>query len=377
LNSSYKGTLDKQIKSRILKNINDLDIHFLESGEKDSSKGLIILLHGFPELSYSWRKLIPLLSNNGYHVIAPDQRGFGKTIGGDSTYTSDLSSYSHENLSDDIYYLIKKLGYERVKCIIGHDSGAAVAGMSALLRPDFYESLILMSAPFSGIPDLTDIDIDSYVPMTDEIDRDLSLLPIPKKHYQSYYRTKDANLHIMNCKGGLEVFFRGYYHYKSADWEGNKPFELSSWTADELSKMPTYYIMNKHQNMSETVIDNMPSNEEIKKCKWLTNNELDIYVNEYNRTTFQGGLNWYRASVDYINLKLISDFNDKKIIIPSVFISGKKDWGIYQKPGSLKKMKELNLNFKGIELINNAGHWVQQENPNDVLKKIMFFLNHL
>ncbi len=107
MNSTYNGTLDKQIKSRVIKNINGLDIHFLESGEKTSNSELIVLLHGFPELSYSWRKLIPILNINGYHVIAPDQRGFGKTLGGDSTYTSDLKSYNQKNLSDDIYYLIK------------------------------------------------------------------------------------------------------------------------------------------------------------------------------------------------------------------------------------------------------------------------------
>ena len=126
--SYYKGTLDKQIKSRTIKNINGLEVHFLESGEKEFSKGLIVLLHGFPELSYSWRKIIPILSNNGYHVIAPDQRGFGKTLGADLSYTSDLSSYNHKNLSLDIYSLINTLGYEKVKCIIGHDSGSGVAG---------------------------------------------------------------------------------------------------------------------------------------------------------------------------------------------------------------------------------------------------------
>jgi len=377
LNSTYNGTLDKQIKSRVIKNINGLDIHFLESGEKTSNSELIVLLHGFPELSYSWRKLIPILNINGYHVIAPDQRGFGKTLGGDSTYTSDLKSYNQKNLSDDIYYLIKKLGYDRVKCIIGHDSGSGIAGISALLRPGFYQSLIMMSAPYSGVLDISNLNKETYIPNTDVIDKDLALLPVPRKHYQSYYRTEEANSHIMNCKGGLKLFFRGYYHYKSADWGKNKPFELSGWNASELSKMPSYYIMNKNQNMADTVTKNMPTQNEINKCKWLTNDEIDIYAKEYKRTTFQGGLNWYRASVDYDNLLKLSVFQNKKIKIPSIFISGKNDWGIYQRPGSIKQMQDTNVNFKGIELIDNAGHWVQQEKPKDVSAKLFSFFNQL
>jgi len=375
MNSYYNGTLDRQIKSRTIKNINGLDIHFLESGVEYAKNGLIVLLHGFPELSYSWRKLICRLSNVGFHVIAPDQRGFGRTLGADLSYTSNLSTYNHKNLSDDIYLLVKKLGYEKVKCIIGHDSGSGVAGFSALIRPDFYESLIMMSAPYSGVSDFTKIQEDKYLPITDEIDVDLASLAVPRKHYQSYYRTKNANDQIMNCEKGLNAFFRGYYHYKSADCENNKPFELDNWSASELSKMPTYYIMNKNETMSDTVINNMPSKVEIDNCRWLTNKEIEIYSKEYTRTTFQGGLNWYRASVDLDNLKELSVFSEKKIIVPSIFISGRNDWGIYQKPGSINLMKKSNLDFRGVHLISNAGHWVQQEKPDEVSEKILSFIS--
>jgi len=375
MSSYYNGTLDKQIKSRIIKNINGLDVHFLESEQTKSTKGLIVLLHGFPELSYSWRKIIPILSNYGYHVIAPDQRGFGRTTGADISYTSDLRSYNHDNLSFDINTLVKKLGYKTVKCIIGHDSGSGVAGFSALTNPDLYENLIMMSAPYSGVSDFSKIEKVNYNPVTDVVDKELALLSSPRKHYQSYYRRIFANDHIMNCEGGLNTFFRGYYHYKSADWKNNKPNELSGWNAKELSKMPTYYIMNKNQTMSDTVLDNMPSQKEIEACNWLKEEEIKIYSKEYSRTTFQGGLNWYRASVDFDNLKSLSKFKDNKIIVPSIFISGKNDWGIYQKPGSIEQMKKANMNFKGIHLIKNAGHWVQQEKPIEVAEKILSFLS--
>jgi len=369
------GTLHPKIRSNFIKNINGLDIHFLESGEKTENSELIVLLHGFPELSFSWRKILPVLSDNGYHVIAPDQRGFGSTIGSDLSYTSNLADFSQINLATDIYVLVKKLGYNKVRCIVGHDSGVGPASWSTLIRPDVFTSLITMSGPFTGPPSLIDNSKDDYISETDEMDKDLAELNIPRKHYQSYYRTESANNDIMYCQQGLKSFIRAYYHYKSADWKNNNPFELTSWNSHELSKMPTYYVMNKDQNMAETVNDHMPSDDEISNCRWLTENEIEVYVKEYSKTTFQGGLNWYRSGVDYENIQKLSLFSDFKIDVPSLFISGQKDWGIYQKPGALDKMSSVMSKFKGVQLIENAGHWVQQENPEKVNKLILEFLS--
>ena len=369
------GTLHPKIRSNVIKNINGLDIHFLESGEKTENSELIVLLHGFPELSFSWRKILPVLSDNGYHVIAPDQRGFGSTIGSDLSYTSNLANFSQINLATDIYVLVKKLGYNKVRCIVGHDSGVGPASWSTLIRPDVFTSLITMSGPFTGPPSLIDNSKDDYISETDEMDKDLAQLNIPRKHYQSYYRTESANNDIMYCQQGLKSFIRAYYHYKSADWKNNNPFELTSWNSNELSKMPTYYVMNKDQNMAETVNDHMPSDDEISNCRWLTENEIEVYVKEYSKTTFQGGLNWYRSGVDYENIQKLSLFSDFKIDVPSLFISGQKDWGIYQKPGALDKMSSVMSKFKGVQLIENAGHWVQQENPEKVNKLILEFLS--
>ena len=369
------GTLHPKIRSNFIKNINGLDIHFLESGEKTENSELIVLLHGFPELSFSWRKILPVLSDNGYHVIAPDQRGFGSTIGSDLSYTSNLANFSQINLATDIYVLVKKLGYNKVRCIVGHDSGVGPASWSTLIRPDVFTSLITMSGPFTGPPSLIDNSKDDYISETDEMDKDLAELNIPRKHYQSYYRTESANNDIMYCQQGLKSFIRAYYHYKSADWKNNNPFELTSWNSHELSKMPTYYVMNKDQNMAETVNDHMPSDDEISNCRWLTENEIEVYVKEYSKTTFQGGLNWYRSGVDYENIQKLSLFSDFKIDVPSLFISGQKDWGIYQKPGALDKMSSVMSKFKGVQLVENAGHWVQQENPEKVNKLILEFLS--
>ncbi len=368
--------LPKGIKSKVINDINGLDIHYLESGENKENSELIVLLHGFPELSFSWRKILPILSDNGYHVVAPDQRGFGSTIGADLTYTDNLSDFSNINLATDIYLFIKRLGYKKVKCIVGHDSGVGPASWLALIRPDIFSNLVIMSGPFTGPPNPITISEDAYIPDTDKMDYDLDKLSVPRKHYQSYYRTKLANKDMMESKQGLRSFIRAYYHYKSADWKDNKPFELTSWTSQELSKMPTYYIMNKSMNMAETVNEYMPTDDEINNCKWLDENEIDVYEKEYSKTSFQGGLNWYRAGVDYKNLQKLSLYCGRTIDIPSLFISGKNDWGTYQRPGAINKMSSTMTRFQGVSLVENAGHWVQQENPEKVSKIILELVNN-
>ena len=129
IGSEYgNGTLPAGIKSRVCHGINGLEMHYLEAGQKAEDSSLVVLLHGFPELAYSWRKVILPLAEAGYHVVVPDQRGFGKTSGWDDSYVSDLSSYYKTNLVRDILGLISALGYKKVKSVIGHDSGAGVAG---------------------------------------------------------------------------------------------------------------------------------------------------------------------------------------------------------------------------------------------------------
>ena len=143
--------------------------------------------------------MVPL-SEFGYHVVAPDQRGFGATAGSDRSYTSDLSSYYQINLVRDILGLVSLLGYTKVKSVIGHDSGAGVAGWSSLIRPDIYESVVMMSAPFTGPPSLPfNVTNNSEVTGSDEVNiaDELALLERPRKHYQHYYRTPEANSAIM------------------------------------------------------------------------------------------------------------------------------------------------------------------------------------
>ena len=382
IRGSYgNGTLSDQIRSNVCRSVNGLDMHYLEAGFENKNNALIVLLHGFPELSYSWRKIILPLSELGYHVVAPDQRGFGATTGWDDSYVTDLSSYHMINLVRDILGFVSALGYKEVKSVIGHDSGAGVAGWSALIRPDVYDSVVMMSAPFTGAPAIPfntlSNDGRNQEPVK-AIGAGLAALQKPRKHYQHYYRTLDANSDIMNSKDGLASFIRAYYHHKSADWECNAPHPLDSWTAEELAKMPTYYIMDLDDTMPEAVSRYMPTFQEINSCKWLTEDELKVYVSEYERSEFQGGLNWYRSGSSVGNRQKLELFSGMKIEVPAMFIAGQQDWGIYQRPGAINLMQdEVCTRMDDIQLVNNAGHWVQQEQSEDVLQHLSSLLARL
>ena len=354
------------IRARSLDNGNGLSMHVLEAG--DPGRPCLLLLHGFPELAYSWRKVMPALAAAGFHVVAPDVRGYGRTIGRDAgwdaSYDGDVDAFRLSNLARDVEGLLRALGHESVAAVVGHDSGAAVAAYCALSRPDLFHSVVLMSAPFAWVP-------------APDIGAELAALPRPRKHYQWYYSTREANADMWQCAQGVHAFLRAYFHMKSADWKGNRPFRLASWSAAELAKMPTYYIMDLAKNMAETVAPEMPSPAEIAACRWLPEDELAVYSAEFARTGFQGGLQWYRCRTEGRN-KNLAAFAGRSIDVPSAFIAGASDWGIYQVPGAFEAMQtSACTDMRGCHLVAGAGHWVQQEKPDEVVRLLREFLAQL
>jgi pimeloyl-ACP methyl ester carboxylesterase len=369
--------LPSGIRSRFVHDINGLRMHVLEAGFETRGRPLALLLHGFPELAYSWRKVMVPLAAAGFRVVAPDQRGYGRTTGWDPEYDGDLGSFRILNAVRDALGLVAALGYRDVALVAGHDFGASVAAWCAVVRPDVFRSVALMSAPFAGPPALPfDTADNTSQPKSPEnsVHDELAKLDRPRKHYQWYYSTRPANADMWRCPQGVHAFLRGYFHYKSADWAGNKPFPLKSWTAGELAKMPTYYIMDLHKNMAETVAPEMPSAAEIASCQWLPDNELRVYSTEYERTGFQGGLQWYRARTQGLYDSELQLFSGRTIDVPSIFIAGKSDWGTYQRPGNFERMQQSACTrMLGRHLIDSAGHWVQQEQPERVSELLLEF----
>jgi pimeloyl-ACP methyl ester carboxylesterase len=370
------SVLPEGVRSRILDAINGLDIHVLEAGFEPKGRPSVLLLHGFPELAYSWRKVLPALAGAGYHAIAPDQRGYGRTTGWDADYDGDLASFRFMNLLRDSIGVLFALGHRTAEAVVGHDFGATVAAYAALVRPDIFKRVVLMSAPFGGPPGVP-FDTAGKPPAAKAFDIHAALasLPRPRKHYQWYYSTRPANQDMWKARQGVHEFLRAYYHHKSADWKDNKPFELKGWAAEELASMPTYYIMDLNEGMAETVAKEMPSPAEIAANRWLTERELKVYSDEFTRTGFQGGLNWYRVRTGGQAAGELEVFAGRTIDVPATFIAGRSDWGIYQTPGAIKRMQNTACtNMKEIHLIDGAGHWVQQEKADEVSRLLLAFL---
>ncbi|WOH85498.1 alpha/beta hydrolase [Bradyrhizobium sp. BEA-2-5] len=372
--------LPSTIRSRYVDGINGLRMHVLEAGFETSGRPCLLLLHGFPELAFSWRKVMPALADAGYHVIAPDQRGYGRTTGWSAEYDGDLASFRLPNLVRDALGLVAAFGYKHVDAVIGHDFGSSVAAWCALIRPDVFRAVVMMSAPFSGPPSLpfNTASAPAKPAAEDPVHRALAALPRPRKHYQWYYATREANADMQRASQGLHDFLRAYYHHKSADWTGNKPYPLESWSAGELAKLPTYYVMDLAKDMAATVAEEMPSREAIAANKWLPDRELAYYSAEYGRTGFQGGLQWYRCGTSGAFVPELQTWSDRTIDQPSAFVSGKQDWGTYQRPGVFEAMqRKACIKMLGCHLVDGAGHWVQQEQPAEVSRLLLTFLREV
>ena len=149
-----QGVLPPGVRSRFVDGVNGLRMHILEAGFEGGPRPMLLLLHGFPELAYSWRKVMGPLADAGFHVVAPDQRGYGRTTGWDPDYDGDLQSFRLLHIATDALALLFALGARTVCAVIGHDFGSLAAARCALARPDVFQAVALMSAPFAATPSL-------------------------------------------------------------------------------------------------------------------------------------------------------------------------------------------------------------------------------
>ena len=382
------AVLPRGVRARFIHSINGISMHVLDAGfatpVSAAARPAILLVHGFPELAYSWRKVMVPLAAAGYHVIAPDLRGYGRTGGTEVKFDDDLAPWRTLNEVTDMVALVSALGYQSVAAVVGHDFGSPVAAWCAVARPDIFRSVVLMSAPFAGPPALPFNSANAAPPPAasapanapaDRIYDDLARLSPPRKHYQRYYSTREANDNMWHARQGVHAFLRAYYHMKSADWKQNQPAPLGARTAEQWAKLPRYYIMDLDKGMAETVAPETPSAAEIAACKWLPEDELRVYSTEYARTGFQGGLQSYRIGSSGRFTTDLQLFAGRTIDQPSMFIAGRSDWGAYQNPGALERMqKSACTHMTGVHFVDGAGHWVQQEQPERVTALVLDFL---
>ncbi|KAL8763730.1 MAG: hypothetical protein Q9184_000522 [Pyrenodesmia sp. 2 TL-2023] len=235
-----------------------------------------------------------------------------------------------------------------------------------------------MGHPFLGTPELPfdtgpedEASASKQEPQPD-LHAELAKPPRPKKHYRWYYFTLDAAAELSQGD-----FLRGYFHLESAD-AYNDPHSIAALTAQELDKLPPYYIMPLHLGMRETVAEAMSldegSNVDRKCHRWLPDADLQVYVDEFVRTEFQAGLIWYRVSTDPAMQHDLDIYAGKKLEVPCLYMVGPRDWLLHQTPNPLERMKKACTKLRGPVMVEGAGHWVQQEQPHKVVEQVLQFL---
>lgn len=306
---------------------NGIRMHVAEQGEGP----LVVLCHGFPESWYSWRHQLAALAKAGFRGVAPDQRGYGQTDRPEA-----IEAYDLLRLTSDIVGLVHALGEEKA-VVIGHDWGAPVAAHCALLRPDIFHAVALLSVPhFSGSWN------DSRPTLA------MKEVFADKEFYQLYFQ--EPGKAEQELEADVERTLRLFLY--SA--HGQKPLRL---------------IYKKTEKLLDTgaIPPTLPD--------WLTEEDIAFYVKEFERTGFRGGLNWYR-NIDR-RWKTLSFLIGAKIQQPSLFIAGEKDGVIAWMRKSYDRLEEAMPHLRKKILLEGAGHWIQQEKAEEVNALLIEFLDGL
>lgn len=310
---------------------NGIKMHIVDQGKGP----LVVLCHGFPELWCSWRHQIPALVGAGYRVVAPDQRGYGQTEAPEA-----IDAYDLIQLTADIVGLVHALGEEQA-VIVGHDWGALVAWHCALLRPDIFRAVALLSVPYRQWSWKTIRPTDAMRQMAGE-----------NHFYQLYFQEPGR------AEAELE-----------ADVRKSLSMFLYSASGDPPPERRWRFMFGKHETLldSGALPETMPS--------WLTAEDLDLSTREFERTGFRGGLNWYR-NIDRA-WELMRFLSGAKIQQPSLFACGDLDPLLAMNRQSFDALEQTMPGLKEKVLLPGAGHWIQQERPSEINRLLIDFLNGL
>jgi len=303
--------------------VNSIEMFLLEQG----TGPLVVLCHGWPELSYSWRHQIPAIAAAGYHVVAPDMRGFGET-----TAPEDIGAYTILDHVGDMVALVAALG-EKQAVIVGHDWGAPVAWHAAMFRPDMFRAVAGLSVP----------------PMLRGRSRPLDVLRESgiTNFYWQYFQTP----------GVAESEFE-------RDVTRTMRIVLGGGFADPATAL---FVKEDAGFLGNAKADRpLP--------RWLTEADFAHFVAAYRKSGFHGGLNWYR-NIDR-NWELTAPWQDAQIAQPSLFVAGAKDAVITGLIGAkrIADMERVLPNLKQKLIIDGAGHWIQQERADEVNAVLIAFL---
>jgi pimeloyl-ACP methyl ester carboxylesterase len=389
LPSYGNGTLPAAVRARRIPNVNGLTVNVLEAGFDTPGRPLVLMLHGFPNLAYSWRKVMPALAAVGYYVVAPDCRGFGRTTGWDNFWDADPEPFLAVNMVRDQIALVSALGYRSTAMMVGHDQGSLMASLAALIRPDMFPRLTLIGGGFGGTPSFP-FNTANGAPVqrpdftNAQLDAEYAKLTPPRKGYQDYWASPEADADMKNVAQGMTDFFRAFYYMKSADFPGNQNLQplhavhTAKEAAEQNAQMPEYYVMRRGKSMPATVAAVMPDADYIKSCKWLTEPECEVYGLEYTRSGWTGALHEYRHRRNNSYPPTVAEqltFSGRTIDVPAQVIAGKEDWGANRTIGGPMNIGKTGFTqFKGVHMVEGAGHWAHEEQPEQVSSLLTEFL---
>jgi len=308
--------------------VNGLSLHAAEQGEGP----LVVLLHGFPECWYSWRHQIPALAGAGFRVVAPDQRGYGRT-----DRPGDAGRYTLIDLVGDVVGLIGALG-ERRAIVVGHDWGAPVAWHTALLRPDVVAGVAGLSVPFT--------------PRTPVSPMRMWRGAYGDRFYQVYFQApgvaeRELEADVAETMRRLLIGASGD---RRPDGAGLEPGVLPE---------------------GGGFLDVLRATDDLPA--WLTAADLDVYVAELTRTGFTGGLNWYRNQDR--NWELLAPWQGAVVAPPALYIAGTRD-PVVGFPGMDQLLPNLGAFLPALRatvMLDGCGHWTQQERPDEVSERLIAF----
>jgi pimeloyl-ACP methyl ester carboxylesterase len=307
-------------------------IHLVEEGEGP----IVLLVHGFPESWYSWRHQLPAIASAGFRAVAIDVRGYGR-----SSKPPDIDAYGMLQHVADNVGVVEALG-ERTAIIIGHDWGSPIAAHSALLRPDVFTAVGLLSVAYS--PPGSRRPTESFAAMTSGDD----------EFYINYFQEPgraEAEIEL-----DVRSWLLGFYHTASGDREA---------TADGVSMatVPRGKMLRDRMVIPDALPD------------WLSEEDLDFYTAEFERSGFSGPLNRYRnVDRDWVDF---TAWRGTPITVPALFVGGEKDGPTIWGAGAIARYAETLPELRGSHILPGCGHWIQQERPDELNGLLTEFLRSL
>ncbi|HEX9260591.1 MAG TPA: alpha/beta hydrolase [Acidimicrobiales bacterium] len=309
--------------------VNGVDLEVTEAGEPGSP--LVILSHGFPEGAYSWRHQVRPLVEAGYHVIVPDQRGYGR-----SSAPRDITAYGIRELTGDLLALADEAGAEKA-VYVGHDWGAAIVWALALMHPERVRAVVGASVGFPQVAPMRPIEL-------------MKIMFGDRFFYMLYFQ--QVGPPEEEAEADTYRTMKKWLWGASGDNESEPPAELPP--------------------LEGTRIMDLLPDPPAELPAWLTEADIRHYADQFAISGFFGPLSYYR-NID-ANWEVTKDLPADRLTMPSYFITGERDGVRRMDPEAIERMTGTLPGFQGATIIPGAGHWVQQEAPQEFNDALLGFL---